>query len=82
MEDNDVFSRVVLPEGCFNFKKLSLKFTFYPEFYFKNPHSGIEPCYILDKFKKQSSGGVLSKRCSSKFLKIHRKIPLPDSLFK
>ena len=29
---------------------------------------------------KQSSGGVLQKRCSYKFRKIHRKIPVPESL--
>ena len=31
--------------------------------------------------KKQSSGGVLWKRCSEKFYKIHRKTPVPESLF-
>ena len=32
--------------------------------------------------KKQSPGGVLYKRCSQKFRKIHRKTPVPESLFK
>ena len=31
--------------------------------------------------KKQSSGGVLWKRYSEKFYKIHRKTPVPESLF-
>ena len=28
-----------------------------------------------------ATGSVLSKRCSSKFQKIHRKTPVPESLF-
>ena len=32
--------------------------------------------------QKQSSGGVLWKRCPYKFRKIHRKTPVPESLFK
>ena len=32
--------------------------------------------------EKQSPGGVLSKRSSYKFYKIHRKIPVPESFFK
>ena len=31
--------------------------------------------------QNQSPGGVLSKRCSLKFCKIHRKTPVPESLF-
>ena len=39
--------------------------------------------HILACFKrqKQSSGGVLQKRCSQQFCKIHRKTPVPESLF-
>ena len=32
------------------------------------------------KYEKQSPGGVLRKRCSEKFSKIHRKKPWPDPL--
>ena len=31
--------------------------------------------------QKQSSGGVLLERCFEKFRKIHRKAPVPGSLF-
>ena len=34
--------------------------------------------YIV--FQKQPSGGALQKRCSQKFRKIHRKIPVPETL--
>ena len=33
------------------------------------------------EYQKQSPGGVLPKRCSLKFRKIHRKTPLAESLF-
>ena len=35
----------------------------------------------LSRFKKQSSRGVLQKRCSYIFCEIHRKTPVPESLF-
>ena len=31
--------------------------------------------------QKQSPSGVMLKRCSQKFLKIHRKTPVPESLW-
>ena len=34
------------------------------------------------EYQKQSPRGVLRKRCSEKFPKIHRKTPLPESIFK
>ena len=33
------------------------------------------------QYQKQSPGGVLSKRCSQKSRKIHRKTPVLESLF-
>ena len=36
-------------------------------------------CIIL--IQKQSTGSVLSKRCSGKFYKIYKKTPVPQSLF-
>ena len=35
----------------------------------------------ISTYQKQSSRGVLSKKCSYKFHKIHRKTPMPESLF-
>ena len=35
--------------------------------------------YLFIETQKQSSGGVLEKRCSQKFSKIHRKTPVPES---
>ena len=35
----------------------------------------------IENLQKQSSEGVLLKRFSSKFRKIHRKIPVSESLF-
>ena len=32
-------------------------------------------------FQKQLRGGVLQKSCSQKICKIHRKTPVPESLF-
>ena len=36
---------------------------------------------LASEYQKQSPESVLRKRCSYKFLKIHRKAPLPKSLF-
>ena len=36
---------------------------------------------ISENIQKRSSRGVLLKRCSYKFHKIHRKTPVPESLY-
>ena len=38
-------------------------------------------CIKLTHYQKHSPGGVLLKRCSLKFRKIHRKTPVLESLF-
>ena len=37
--------------------------------------------FVVSVYRFQSSGGVLLKRCSKKFRKIHRKTPVPEPLF-